>query len=100
MPRRQPMLVLGLAPLAQRACSMSGRRCNMGLAASRWRVVGMGYSQHAGMVIVADGTEAAQPKRLARRSRQTTQRLGCDCGNADAGLLKPRRQDPHARPGD
>lgn len=27
--------------------------------------VGMGYSQHAGMVIVADGTEAAA-KRLAR----------------------------------
>jgi urocanate hydratase len=44
--------------------------------------VGMGYSQHAGMVIVADGTEAAG-KRLARV-------LVNDCGSgvmrhADAG---------------
>lgn len=44
--------------------------------------VGMGYSQHAGMVIVADGTEAAE-KRLARV-------LVNDCGSgvmrhADAG---------------
>jgi urocanate hydratase len=44
--------------------------------------VGMGYSQHAGMVIVADGTEAAD-KRLARV-------LVNDCGSgvmrhADAG---------------
>jgi len=44
--------------------------------------VGMGYSQHAGMVIVADGSEAAE-KRLART-------LVNDCGSgvmrhADAG---------------
>jgi urocanate hydratase len=44
--------------------------------------VGMGYSQHAGVVIVADGTEAAA-KRLARV-------LWNDCGtgvmrHADAG---------------
>ena len=44
--------------------------------------VGMGYSQHSGMVIVADGTDAAQ-KRLARV-------LVNDCGSgvmrhADAG---------------
>ena len=42
----------------------------------------MGYSQHAGMVIVCDGTDAAA-KRLARV-------LGNDCGSgvmrhADAG---------------
>ena len=44
--------------------------------------VGMGYSQHSGMVIVADGTDAAA-KRLARV-------LVNDCGSgvmrhADAG---------------
>jgi urocanate hydratase len=56
--------------------------------------VGMGYSQHAGMVIVADGTEAAA-RRLARV-------LVNDCGSgvmrhADAGY--PAAQDCARRHG-
>ena len=63
--------------------------------------VGIGYSQHAGMVVVADGTELAARKlervltTRSRDGRRPPRRRGLRAG--DRGRPRARRPDPDAR---
>ena len=54
--------------------------------------VGIGYSQHAGMVVVADGTEEdAACASCERRADHATRALGVDPPRRSPGTKRPMR---------
>ena len=55
--------------------------------------VGMGYSQHAGVVIVCDGTDAAAQAHRARAVERSGDRRHAPCGR---GLSRRHRLRPRA----